>query len=96
MDVKIDGDGVRLLLAGEEEWRACEPGVVLAAGRNCEFFIPAANLVTVGVDVIRATVEGLLCSFDLARYGVATIKEDGGFYVVQAPGQRMLARRSPL
>lgn len=93
MDVKIDSDGVRMMLAGEDDWRPCEPGVVLAAARNHEFFLPAANVVDVGADVVRATVDGLLCSFDLARYGVATISEQGAFFALDSAGCRSLIRR---
>lgn len=96
MEIQIDGDGVRIQLAGEEGWRPCEPGVVLAAARNCEFFIPAANVVEHRIDVLRATVDGLLCSFDLTRYGVATIVDDGTFFVMQTPGSRTIARHLPL
>lgn len=72
----------RWVAPDEQEWQPVAAGVVLNAGNGCEFFIPAADVVEHTADLVRATVDGLVCSFDLHRYGVATITNEGAFWTL--------------
>ncbi len=97
MDVQINHEGVQFQLAGYwQEWQPMQPGVMLAAGRDLEFFIPSADVIEHGTDLLRANIEGLACSFDLTRYGVATITEDGAFFIFRQDTGRTILRRLPL
>ncbi len=79
----------------EAEWVPCRAGLVLTAGPRCEFFIPAEDVLSQTADLLRATVEGLVCSFDLRRYGLATIVDDGRFFTIAQQGRSLSARHAP-
>lgn len=97
MELRVDGEGTWMLPNGGE-WIRCQAGVMVAY-RTMEVFIPAESVIEHTDEVLRATVEGAVCSWDLRDFASATITREGDMFVCRSkvvPNYSLAVRAEPL